>query len=275
MASRPSERTLEQKQRAHKFLHELALPDGVYSKYLADSENFLAAAARFDKTCLPFRQLRWMKSKLFGRSLLIANFSSYQDSALADNNDAVAHSSMEVAGIHSPPAILTRKREGSVRLYRSILEHECVHIHQMLLGRMPKFSAKRGGPFQFLCEHTQLEFVAYYLQHFHWDVYDSKTMRGMGLEEWCCFRSYVSSLERTLLHLLSRDCKKSSLEDFLRNTADQLPGLLKPLGFSKETCQFYTGIFPQHLAAAWSNVGNLALQDLSMSNLGVLQKWLH
>ena len=263
-------------ERAEAILGRLALSDNVYSGYCERVESFLVEVARFDPFYLPVKKPRLLKSKLFRRKFLVANTICETDGLIFDSLNAVAMMSTDVAGFASPPIVLTAKRQqGAERFYQSVLEHEFVHICQMLLGLLPTFESGSGGATRFLEARTKAEFEAYYLQHCHWpDLHSSSEIRGMAVDEFCCFVAYFHSLEDTLESLLGVVGNLPDIEDFLVTTPGRLYNLLSPLGFSDATCQFYHDVFPGHVEAALGVITDRSRAHLLEQNVNFLRAWL-
>lgn len=254
----------------------LALNDETYSEYSGSVARFVTEMVQFEPFCLPIRKLRMVQSKLFGRKFLVANPMYEDDGLIGAGLNAVAIESIEVAGFQSPPIVVTAKRQqGQDRLYRSILEHEFVHICQMLLGRLADFEADPGGPTLFLEARTRAEFEAYYLQHFHWpDLYPAQQTRGMSAEDYCLFSAYVHSLEDTLKCILGEGASLPVLSDFLDTTPVRLHDLISPMGFSDATCQYYRAMFPGHIETALGVITENSPLPLPDQFVDFIKTWL-
>lgn len=264
-------------ERAAAIREHLALSEGIYSNYSARVARFVSEIGQFEPFCLPIKKPRLAKSRLFGRKFLVANPNEENDDLLGVGLDAVAIECIEFAGFPSPPIVVTAKRQkGRERLYQSILEHEFVHICQMLLGLLPDFDPAPGGPTRFLEARTRAEFQAYFLQHSYWpDLYSSRQIRGMAVDEYCCFAAYVHSLEDTLRCVLGEDGGLAVIEDFLAATPARLHKLVGPLGFPDAICQFYVDMFPGHIETALGVVIDNSQGHFPDQYVNFIKRWLN
>lgn len=254
-------------------LDKLRLPSSVYDDYLQAATAFLEHVAQVVPVHVPFEKPRLLRSKLFGQQYLVANYSRYAPAAYLEPNQGTAMLKLEVAGQSSPPIVLTSKRLGSSAAYRSVLEHEFVHINQMLLGRLPVLENRLGGPLDFLVARTEMEFEANYLQLTHCDeLYDAAEC-GMSLEEWCCFRSYTGSLEDTIACIVSGQCDLDVSEDFLRCARERVAEALSKIGFPYEISESYVEPFPAHVGVALTIIHEQGRVDLADDALDMVVSW--
>lgn len=270
---RPVKSTGGKMSRTKDYLQRLELAPGVYEAYFEQAESFRDHTSQFVEYLMPFRRLRFLKSKLFGRRYLVAN---YHSSSLHGSFDATAIMSLKAAGQESPPLVLTAKRGDSAKNYNWILEHEFVHIHQMLQGRMPKIVNEVGNPAAFLARRAELEFEAHYLQLENQGGFDPEKTLGMELEAWCCFRSYTCSLEDALACILSGQYSEDVSKDFLIQGPEQLGKELTRLKLEPFDAflENYVGNFSGYLAVALQNVSERAGGQLIKERVEMVESWL-
>jgi hypothetical protein len=148
-------------------------------------------------------ELKLMSSVLFERDYLVAYVEPDWFARVAPTCDAIASPSVGPAGgVQSPPMVLvpaSRARSRS-ESFRSVLEHEFVHINQTILGALGDVEIGSGAETllgSFLVR-MRAEYEAHFLQLVRWPrMYPRRY--SLSLEHWCVLRGYTQALEQSLL----------------------------------------------------------------------------
>jgi hypothetical protein len=258
-----------------RLLAKLTPGSSTYREYHECAERYLAAhdlvlpAVSYGRQLGAVTRLQMHKSELFGPEYLVAYVDSEWLRGVAPESDAIA-STMLGPDLNSAPPPLVLVPEARVRSrsesFRSVLEHEFVHINQALLGVFPYESAGRRSKnlvADFLA-YTRAEYEANLLQLTQWPrLYPRKC--PLSLDHWCVLRGYSQALEKTLMSAAERNLSSDEVSRFL----DTLPkGLLfgfKRIGVHKHLAPWFQKRWNQHVYVAIGHIFN-ALPEIKDNN---------
>ena len=266
----PSER-----RRFRRLLAKLTPGSSTYRGYHERTERYLGAhdlllpAVSYGGQTGAVTRLKMRKSELFGPEYLVAYVDSEWLRRVAPESDAIA-SPMLGPDLNSapPPLVLVPEARARSRSesFRSVLEHEFVHINQALLGVFPYESA--GGRAKNLVAdflaYTRAEYEANVLQLTQWPrLYPYE--RSLSLDHWCVLRGYSQALEKTLMSAAERNLSADQVSRFL----DTLPKALAPgferIGVHKQLAPWFQERWNQHVCVAIGHIFN-ALPELKDNN---------
>jgi hypothetical protein len=192
-------------------------------------------------------------SHLFGERYLVAACERAWFRSLFPETDAVCLPMSQGTFWEFPPLIVVPASFGR-RLserFTSVVEHEIVHIHQVLLGTFPKppktWSA--SSLLAFLFAHTQAEYEANFIQLTRWPaLYPIRT--GLSLDHWCILRGYSQGLENVLRHAAYADVAAVHVETFLDRLEHNLPRRMGAAGLDSAFASRLRNSLPQHVESA-------------------------
>jgi hypothetical protein len=187
--------------------------DIVHQQYVLEAKSFLelSAANTINAGALKSAQrnrFKFYSSELFcGRKFLVGFFPDRWMDEHHPACNAVATDGFEFNGIKGPPIVVLRDG-GHVYEhddFRSILEHEMVHVNQALLGRFPGRTFPENPRHAFATMMTVLmaEYQANVLQLTKWPKLFPYKEVPFSLDQWCIFRGYTQALEAFLEAALS------------------------------------------------------------------------
>lgn len=249
--------SLEKK--VQKLFDELRPPAAAYRKYRRRAESFLAIfVGPFSDNHSPgqcITALRLRKSLLFGREYLVAYVNPTWFRNVFSWHDAIAADSFELGSITTPPLVFVpnTKRNAKGPAFLSILEHEFVHINQMILGTFP--TSPSGGVeelMQGMFIMTRTEYEANIIQLSRWpQLYKSARERhGLSLEPWCVFRGYSQALERIVYAAAKGRIEGNAFLAFLDRLPAALPIEFKRLGFGENLGREYAATVERYALTA-------------------------
>lgn len=182
---------------------------------------------------LRLETIRWQRSVLFGRDYLIAHVEDARLNEVAPECDALA------AGTNFGPLVLVplRRRKARSEVFTSILEHEFVHVNQMLLGRFGLNPVGRSVPEALIAFTTEAaaETEANLIQLSLWPRLFPLDL-GLTLEHWCVLRGWTAALERAVL---GGFCRPNLVGRFLSALGKAAPSLAKQLGASRPVASWF------------------------------------
>jgi hypothetical protein len=246
-------RTSAIRERAAKYLASCEPDALLYARYLDAGRKLIEGPCggvlrlRFKTTNVAgFARISQRRSLLFKRDYFIAWL---PDDAFARSHPPATDASAEVHWNETrPPLVLAPERNRSDRNARftSILEHEIVHINQLLSHHDTPPRRRRANAAQLLADHfchTRLEYVANFVQGVHWPsmVRDLHRRWGITLEQWSLLRGYTQALEHLLFDLMHEETVSSgtALAGFLTAVPAAAPDGLAPLELSPEALEWF------------------------------------
>lgn len=202
---------------------ELTPSKETHAAYVEDAKFFLGIVdlvpfvEHMGKT-LRLETIRWQKSLLFSREYLVAHVDDEALGEVAPGCDAIATMTSSIPLVLVP----LRRRGARSEAFISILEHEIVHVNQMLLGAATT-RARSGtvaGAIKGFFNNVRLEYQANLLQLTKSPrLFPSKY--ELTLEQWCALRGWTDTLEFAVCGVF---CAPSLMESFLA----RLPRVTRP-----------------------------------------------
>lgn len=211
--------------RAQAILDHLKLPNGCYPAYRRAALAFIESAQahsnviRLGSAVAPIVRARLRTSSLFGQAYLVCDVPR---GWMAETLPGCEGAAIQAHRRDWPPLVLLPiPRPDRTRVeMQSIIEHEFVHIHQILLGRFqgprPTSNTLEAMRREFF-RSIRNEYEANLLQLTRWP----HLWRGTQwpLDAWCVLRGYTSALEGLIEACLEQ---QSSIRVF-RALFDGLP----------------------------------------------------
>ncbi len=254
--------------RASKYL-ALCQPDPErYAEYLARGERLMTDAAGTMSLRFPGNSERMSariqrrRSLLFGRDYFLAWIPTEPyDAHNGQHTDATAEIRWPEGEDARPPLILVPLRYRANRSLRfvSILEHETVHINQVLASHPLPTSEHEPTAGRLVTSHfahTRLEFLADFIQCVRWPHTVRPHLRAwstpLTLEQWSLLRGYTQALE-TLFSEIARGRRVTSasvLRGFLDSVPSEAAERLGDLGLSERTLGWFKARWRQDVESA-------------------------
>jgi hypothetical protein len=206
-------------------VQRLALPTRRYQSYSEAALRFIEGAEaqpkfiRLGGVLAAIVRARLKTSVLFGRPYLVCDVArSWMAQALPGCEGAAVQA---IRRDWPPLVLLPTPRPDRARVeMQSIIEHEFVHIHQILLGRFqgsrPTSTTREGMRREFF-RSIRNEYEANLLQLTRWPHLWRDTQ--WPLDAWCVLRGYTSALEG----LIEACLEKQSAMGVFRALFDELP----------------------------------------------------
>ncbi len=221
------------------------LPDlKIYNQYVKHSKNYrqILKSSYIGLAGVPIEKAELIHSDLFQRDYLVGFVDPSWLSKTAPGCNAIATPCLEIGELKSPPIVLvaTRKNIKKNSSLHSIVEHEFVHINQVLNGSFPPNfeNAKTDLSRQFV-HYVYAEYEANFLQLENWPKLRPPRKYGLELEEWCFLRGYTQALERLLIAAIAEKFSDRKLFLALNKIPTSLKQLLLKLDLETEnTHQF-------------------------------------
>ena len=251
----------DEKAKHTRLLARLTPPSSVHEEYRCRVDNYLrmtGPALRAGQPG-PVTALKLRRSELFGRrEYLVAYVADEWLHGIAPGTDAVAstmagRSARDGLLVQAPPLVCLpqSKRRARSNEFRSIVEHEIVHINQALAGTVPAPPAQ--GTAEEILEHfvarAACEYEACFLQGVRWPT-EHPTQLCMSLDHWSLLRGYSQALEETLILVVQMDARPEEVQRFLDLLAWSLPAALARAGAEDDLVPWFRERLEGHLVTA-------------------------
>lgn len=245
--------------KAEKLLDDLRPSAAAYRRYRRRADGFLRdsggplSASSYPGKCVTALLMR--KSIIFGREYLIACTNPRWFRRGFPSADAFATPGIELGSILSPPLVFVpeTKIKSDGQDFRSILEHEFVHLNQIILGTFPESPKGTAGELlEWLFRATRAEYEANLLQLVRWPrlFRSARKKHGFSLEAWCVFRGYTQGLERIVSAVIGKEIEKKEFARFLGLLPDALPTGFRRMGFDGQMGEYCATRVTQHATTA-------------------------
>jgi hypothetical protein len=156
-----------------------------------------------------------------------------------------------------PPFVFlpVSKRRTRSEEFRSVIEHEFVHINQVIQGTFPKLPVGREANdlFEQLLGHTAAEYEACFVQTVRWPT-AHHVQFDLSLEHWCLVRAYGQALEHVLFSMVDLDFEPREVERFLDALSSSLGESLQRIGASEELASWFPPRLDDHMLVAMQQV---------------------
>lgn len=155
----------------------------------------------------------------------------------------------------SPPLVFVpeTKSKANDQDFRSILEHEFVHLNQIILGTFPDSPKGTAGELlEWLFRATRAEYEANLLQLVRWPrlFISARKKYGFSLESWCVFRGYTQGLERIVSAVIGKEIEKKEFVRLLGRLPDALSTGFRRMGFGGQIGEYCATRVRRHAATA-------------------------
>ena len=200
------------------------------------------------------RSTEMRPSVLFKRDYVVAYVDDAWLRQVAPKCDAMAASIVQSG---KPPLVLVPARSARKRgeKFQSILEHEFVHINQMLLGVFPVDETPRTSEalLRDFWVSTQMEYEANVLQLTRWPSLYPRSL-GLSLDRWCVLRGYSQSLEAAVAKIGVQKIPRREAIRFLRTLPSGLRRGFEAIGIDQGHGPWFQERWGFHLAVALQQV---------------------
>ena len=207
------------------------------------------------------RSLRFRRSELFnGREYLVAYVDDNWLHRIAPDCDAIFSpmTGQSELGLQLSPLVYLpeSKRRARNNVFRSIIEHEFVHLNQALQGTYPVLPAERnaGSLLNLFWSQTASEYEASFLQFVQWPEVIPAVAADLSLDHWCFLRGYSQALEHVLLAAAELNFPALEVEGFLNELSVSLSDDLQRIGATVDVASWFPPLFTNHLLIALQNV---------------------
>ncbi len=249
----------------------------IYNQYIKQSKNYcqILKSTYVGLAGVPIEKLELIHSDLFHREYLVGFVNPEWLSQAAPGCNAIATPSLEILELKSPPIVLvaSRKHFKKNSILHSIVEHEIVHVNQVLIGSFPSgFENVKIDLSRQFVDYVYAEYEANFLQLENWPKLRPPQKYGIELEEWCFLRGYTQALERLLTAAIAGNFSDKKLFLALNNIPMYLEQLLFKLDLETETTHEFIARFKVFSFQALQNI--VSEDHLSESQYRVYEKIL-
>ena len=260
----PGQRFPVEQRKAEKLLSELRPSTAIYRGYRLRANRFLADFPAPLLTSDPSRKwligLQMHKSILFGLEYLVAYAAPRWFQENFPSTNAVATEHIKLGPITSPPLVFVPASKRTVRdhEFKSVLEHEFVHINQIILGAFP--GSPQGDAKDLtknLFEAIRAEYEANLIQLVRWpNLYvRSGKKYGLSLDTWSAFRGYTQGLEHIVHAAAKGQIKEKEFLIFLDQLPAAIPERFQRMGFNGKLGEYCAKNVKGHVSVAFENIG--------------------
>jgi len=214
-------------------------------------------------------RLSWRKSQVFNdHKYLVAVVRD--DSMVLRDALAAAMPAMQRGGVQEPPLVVIPESESrsTSKRFRPVLEHEFVHMNQMINGN---YVALRGKTVKELHEmflnNALMEFQAYFLVYGRWPdkwMERWRVEKDLSFEHVCFLRGVTQALEHTLFRAIYSELGEAEFVALMDGFPTLIPRAIQQCGVLEE-------IEPELLAVFGEYVG-ISLDVLQERDPGIREK---
>lgn len=210
-------------------------------------------------------KFRVLCSELFKYDYLLVYVETLSFGEIVPDSDAIT-SVGDLGGVFQLPLVIIPvnfKIRG--QFYRSILEHEFVHVNQILLGTFPKQISSQTAENMldnfFQCMRSEYE--ANVLQLTRWPfVFPQKEIeQEISLEHWSVLRGYSQGLEIILADIFTMSVPPKDVVRLIESIQRTLPEMFTRLGVKIGLIPWFNERFVVHIGIAMMNVFKPDLQE--------------
>lgn len=198
------------------------------------------------------RRLALRTSELFSREYLLGYVDTDWFKALAPHTDAITWPSD--AQSSKPHLILLPQMLAAARsrAVRSVVEHECVHVNQAILGLFPgaEEPACADDLWRQLFMLARVEYQAHVLQLTRYPELYLTHGSNLPFDHWCVLSGYAQALETTLRTAVDRGLRREVVEAFLNGLGKRLPRAFRDAGFDGRLAPWFQKALGHHVTQA-------------------------
>jgi hypothetical protein len=257
-----------EREKAAQFIEKLTPSPAAYQEYraLVDFYHELVGPLVGRQQGGVITGFRLRRSKLFGdREYLIAYADDGWLSTFAPDCDAVCSSMAARRGgpellLQTPPLVFIpdSKRRARSNAFRSVVEHEIVHVNQAILETFPEPPTGRRAEdlLDFFLGLAIAEYEASLVQITRWTE-TLPTDVGVSLDHWCLLRGYSQALGQVLSIVVDLDFPATAVKRFYDTLEASLPDLLRRVGTAEDLIPWFQERLNLHLSIAVANTAGL------------------
>ncbi|MFH0900064.1 MAG: hypothetical protein V2A73_05490 [Pseudomonadota bacterium] len=271
-------------QRFDELVARLTLSDSVYAEYRAHVDRYLdkldtqPAAISYQGMVGCILRTRLTKSVLFDLDFLVAYVDTDWFRSAAPTCDAVSSAGFVASAEEPPPPVVlvpADRIHARSQRFRSVIEHEFVHVCQALLGLLPGSARGRaaGGAFESFFSIMRAEYQANLLQLTKWPALYPHDF-GISLEHWCVLRGYSQALAQTLLAATADGLPPIEVSRFLDTLAIVLSDVIHQLDVDPGLTGWFVDRIPAHLVVALTNLLEASPGLAQSETLKAIARWL-
>lgn len=218
-----------------------------------------------------------IRSDLFDKEYLVSYVDTEWLGSVAPSCDAIMSLVISTAMSDAPPQVYvpnSRIRSRSLK-FRSVLEHEIVHINQVILCVFPGEPDGRNAEdvLKVFIDAARSEYEANVLQLTRWPgLFPHRS--GISLEHWCVLRGYSSSLEKILIKMTAIALPPREVVRLLDIVRAQVPNVVKEMGADQELAPWFSDRFEDHIARALAQVMKAVPEMKENETFRAAGRWL-
>ena len=268
---------------ANKLIEKLKPKRGPYDRYLKKSKSFIDVVQNLygvHKKLLNVNSFELVESTHFEQKYLVGFVKKELfANSVGSNYNAAAASSFQFLNIESPPIVLfpgktLPKKKG----YLSIIEHEFVHVNQMIsFEQTPDILncvLETEVLFQEFCKLIRFEYEAHFIQLTK-DPSLLPQNEDISLAKWCCLCGYASGLERVLLRFILEDYSLRNSKSFFKKIKKSLPDAFLNLDLDISIAKDFVSDLKRHRGIALINVYDQYPGIINIKNFKEIALWIN
>ncbi len=260
--------TADQK-KAHRLIKSLTPKASSYKEYRYQADEFIfyfnQIKNQLSNENSEIYRLDLVSSIHFEKDYLIAFVNRKWLSRVAPFCDAVASSELLLLGRRAPPLIIVPGKSMSKKAaFKSIVEHEIVHVNQAIRRGMPNLDTCKmtsGHLFAELIDHTLAEYEAHFIQLVNDPRLLPSAEYSVNLNEWCHLRGFTSGIEKIVLRFADEPGSQREFKKLVKKIEADLSASFELAGLSKEIGSRYAGNLRRILTIATYNVKGLGPEN--------------
>lgn len=250
-----------------KLLAEIVPSGTIYAAYQRQAEKLVGLPDAFSLSPLSEGSITGFEMRdsiLFQRAYLVAYADPTRLEVEFPGTDAVTVVNLRLDSCSPPPFVLlsetTKKSKG--RFFKSVLEHEFVHVNQAIRGTFP--ASPKGAAKELvenLLQVTRAEYEANLIQLTRWPQFYFQKVpahlregHGLSLDRWCVLRGYTQGLERIVGAAASGRIEEGEFMEFIDRLPAALPLGFRRLGFDQALGKEYAASLRSHMLVACQNL---------------------
>ena len=246
--------------KAAKLILKLSPSKDTYDRYERTCREFIEhlSLSKRKKSTGHILKASMYSSKFFKRKYFILSVDQVWFDQIAPHCDAVATSSLSHLGTTAPPLVVV---PGSgipkSRKFKSVLEHEIVHVNQALLSEFPNLDActlQVKQIFPELMSYTKMEFEANFIQLAYDQTLAPPAEFGLSLDEWSHLRGFTGGLETILFRMMKEGSSDAKLNRLVNKMRKDLPAAFRSISLSEAIGRKYAIDIDRLVDAALTNV---------------------
>jgi len=253
--------------KAEKLLAKVAPSEAAYRAYRRQAEKVVGLPEPLPLSPLAegyIAGFEMRESVIFQRAYLVAYADPVRLQAEFSSTDALTVANLRLAALSPPPFVLLSetKKKSKGPFFRSVLEHEFVHVNQAIRGAFPPSpKGKAKDLVENILQVTRAEYEANLIQLARWPHLYLRQVprylregRGLSLDRWCVLRGYTQGLERIIAAAVSGRIQEGEFMEFIDRLPAALPPGFRRIGFDQALGKEYAANLQGYLLTACQNL---------------------